>query len=251
MVIYTAAHSAVNGARSVGPVQAVPPASSVSPDSRGARESDPFGPAYIRKAAAQETEHDTYTADARMTKELEQRDREVRQTESAKGEAVGDENFIYQVGPNGQRYAIGTAPHAVKDEEEESSGSSEKGPDGEELSENDEELLERLKARDAKVRNHEAAHVMASGGQASMPTYTYQTGPDGKRYAIGGSVDISILSTGDAESDARRAKNAYRAAMAVGEPSTQDMQTASKAQSMSAKSMQEAAAKYAAMEEMY
>lgn len=122
----------------------------------------------------------------------------------------------------------------------------EKGVDGKELSEHDEALLQKLQARDAKVRSHEAAHVMAAGGQASSPTYTYQTGPDGKRYAIGGSVNISIMTTGDSEADARRAKKAYRAAMATGEPSSRDMQTATLAQEMSARAMREGTEKYAA-----
>jgi hypothetical protein len=93
----------------------------------------------------------------------------------------------------------------------------------------DEKMLRELQQRDAQVRSHESAHVMAAGGQASMPTYSYQTGPDGRRYAIGGSVDISMISSGDSEQSARQAQKAYRAAMAAGEPSSADMQAASRA----------------------
>lgn len=112
------------------------------------------------------------------------------------------------------------------------------------LSKNDEALLQRLKARDAVVRNHEAAHVMAAGGQAGSPTYTYQTGPDGKRYAIGGSVNISITTTGDPEADAREAKTAQRAAMAAGEASAADVQTASRAAAKASQATQKALANY-------
>ena len=150
--------------------------------------------------------------------------------------------YVRETEPNGQEiFAVYTATGNMAD----SLKKREKGVDGKELSESDEELLQKLKSRDAKVRSHEAAHVMAAGGQASSPTYTYQTGPDGRRYAIGGSVDISIMTTGDGEADARRAKKAYRAAMATGEPSARDLQTATRAQSMSAKSMKDAAARYA------
>lgn len=166
--------------------------------------------------------------DAATVNKLEQRDREVRQREEAKGEAIGGENYIYQIGPDGKRYAIGAAAHAVRPEDQ-SGGSSSvtRAPDGSELSAEDEDLVRRLEARDDKVRAHEAAHVMAAGGQAGMPVYTFQTGPDGRRYAVGGSVSIAILATGDEAGDARRARRAYRAAMAVGEPSAQDMETAS------------------------
>lgn len=154
--------------------------------------------------------------------------------------------YVRESKPNGQEnFATYMANAHMTD----SPGKREKGVDGKELSESDEALLQKLKARDAKVKSHEAAHVMAAGGQASSPTYTYQTGPDGRRYAIGGSVNISIMTTGDSEADARRAQKAYRAAMATGEPSARDMQTATKAQSMSTKSVQDAADRYAAVQD--
>lgn len=67
--------------------------------------------------------------------------------------------------------------------------------------------LAKLQQRDAKVKAHEQAHVRAAGGQAGTPTYTYQTGPDGQKYAIGGSVNISIISNGDDESGLRQAND--------------------------------------------
>lgn len=118
------------------------------------------------------------------------------------------------------------------------------------MSESDRELLQRLKQRDAMVRRHENSHMMAAGGQAAgMPTYTYQTGPDGRNYAIGGSVDISIMTTGDHEADARRAGKAARAAMAAGEPSAADMETAAKASSMQGRAARRAMETYAAQAE--
>lgn len=210
---------------------------------------DGFAASLVRETRSAGTAEEAalYGSDARMINKLEQRDREVRQTESAKGEALGDSNFIYQVGPDGKRYAIGTAAHAVKpDGGMAEEASKQRGVDGKELSEGDEALLEKLQARDAKVRNHEAAHVMAAGGQAQgLPTYTYQTGPDGRRYAIGGSVNISVMRTGDEEANVRRANKAYRAAMATGEPSVRDMQTAHKAAAISAQEKQRALESYA------
>ncbi|SBV91690.1 exported hypothetical protein [uncultured delta proteobacterium] len=253
--------AATSGVPSVLPVAA--PASSAAPENYG---SGLFGPAYVREGQRANGESfpvytadgslrsgdampgDEDLADARAVKALEDRDRQVRRTEDAKGEAVGGSNFIYQMGPDGKRYAIGTAAHAVRQDGGAASGgdaqfgSTARGTDGEPLSSEDEALVQKLEARDAKVRNHEAAHIMAAGGQAAgLATYTYQTGPDGKRYAIGGSVNISMMRTGDAEQDARQAQNAYRAAMATGEPSSRDMQTAARAQ---ARAMEAGAAQW-------
>jgi hypothetical protein len=54
-------------------------------------------------------------------------------------------------------------------------------------------VLEKFKNKDAEIRTHEQAH--ASIGHTTSPiSYNYQQGPDGKMYAVGGSVrmDTSI-----------------------------------------------------------
>jgi len=56
-----------------------------------------------------------------------------------------------------------------------------------------ERVLEKFKQADAGIRSHEQIH--ASIGQTTSPiSYNYQEGPDGKLYAVGGSVrlDTSI-----------------------------------------------------------
>ena len=65
-----------------------------------------------------------------------------------------------------------------------------------ELTDEEEQIVKELKARDAEVRAHEAAHIAASGGLAGAPSYTFQDGPDGKRYAVGGEVSIDTSSGG-------------------------------------------------------
>ena len=53
--------------------------------------------------------------------------------------------------------------------------------------------LARLQQRDQEVRTHERAHLAAAGGLAvSGASFSYVTGPDGKRYANGGEVGISV-----------------------------------------------------------
>ncbi|MDV7392559.1 putative metalloprotease CJM1_0395 family protein, partial [Arthrospira platensis SPKY1] len=60
-----------------------------------------------------------------------------------------------------------------------------------ELSESELRELQQLQQRDREVRAHEMAHVAAGAGLVTRgASYTYQTGPDGQRYAIGGEVSI-------------------------------------------------------------
>jgi len=50
-------------------------------------------------------------------------------------------------------------------------------------------VLEKFKQTDANIRSHEQIH--ASIGHTTAPiSYTYQEGPDGKMYAVGGSVKL-------------------------------------------------------------
>lgn len=188
---------------------------------------------------------ETEAADARMISKLEARDQQVRQKAEEEGSATGKVQFIYQTGPDGERYAIGSALHLTRRDADNDAAQGEPydkaaaptGPDGEKLSEADQQLVQDLKARDAKVRQHEATHIMAAGGQvAGGPTYVYQAGPDGRRYAVGGSVQISMGSfTGDPEETERSAMKAHRAAMATGDPSAADAHTAQQAMSLAAR----------------
>ncbi len=99
------------------------------------------------------------------------------------------------------------------------------------------QALEKLKARDREVRAHEQAHLSAAGGLATGgASFTYQSGPDGNRYAIGGEVNIDTSSTpGDPEATIRKAETIRRAALAPAEPSGQDRQVAAATASMIAK----------------
>lgn len=115
------------------------------------------------------------------------------------------------------------------------------GP-GEELTEGEKQEVQELKQRDREVRQHEQAHMAAAGGYArGGPSYEYTTGPDNKRYAVGGEVSIDTSKESDPEATIRKAQIIYRAAMAPAEPSGQDRQVASSAKQMEAEARQELA----------
>lgn len=105
------------------------------------------------------------------------------------------------------------------------------------------QVINQLKARDAEVRAHEQAHLAAAGGLATGgASYVYQTGPDGKRYAVGGEVGIDTSPVaGDPEATMQKAQAIRRAALAPAEPSSQDMRVASAATQMEAQARVELA----------
>lgn len=100
----------------------------------------------------------------------------------------------------------------------------------------DRQMISKLKARDREVRAHEAAHMAVGGAHAGGASYTYQIGPDGTRYAIGGEVPIDVSPVpGDPEATIRKMEQIKAAAMAPGEPSGADRRIAANADAARAK----------------
>ncbi len=96
-----------------------------------------------------------------------------------------------------------------------------------------------LKATDAAVRAHEAAHVGAGGSYVrGAASFTYREGPDGKQYAVGGEVSIDTSPVaGNPQATILKMITVRAAAMAPADPSAADRAVAAAA------SRQEAAAR--------
>ena len=122
-------------------------------------------------------------------------------------------------------------------------GSALAGTDPKEMEAAAQRRLAALKRRDSEVRRHEQAHLAAAGGYArSGASFQYVTGPDGKRYAVGGEVTIDVSSVpGDPEATIRKAQIVRRAALAPASPSPQDRRVAHDASKMELKARQELA----------
>ena len=139
-----------------------------------------------------------------------------------------------------------TAPDAGEEEDSANGGeatdvSEERTLTGQELTDDQRKEVDRLKERDREVRAHEQAHV-AAGGQYVRGgiQFEYQTGPDGRRYAVGGEVSIdSSPIPGDPQKTIQKAQQIRRAAMAPAEPSGQDRRVASAPSQMEVKARQE------------
>ncbi len=105
-------------------------------------------------------------------------------------------------------------------------------PDQEQLSLSNEAMavVRELQQRDLEVKRHEKAHMAAGAGLTGGAHYTYQKGPDGQRYAIGGEVSIDTSEVqGDPARTIKHAESVRRAALAPANPSAQDLAVAAQA----------------------
>ncbi len=113
------------------------------------------------------------------------------------------------------------------------------------LSPQEQQQVLELKRRDSEVKAHEQAHLSAAGDLAQGgASFDYETGPDGKRYAVGGEVNIDTSTvSGDPQATLRKAQQIRRAATAPADPSAQDRSVAAEASRMEAQARIEIADK--------
>jgi len=101
---------------------------------------------------------------------------------------------------------------------------------GENLTREEQQVVTQLRVRDVQVRAHEQAHLAAAGGYAaSGASFQYQRGPDGRKYAVGGEVQIDVSSESDPAKTIRKMNVVRAAALAPADPSAQDRRVAARA----------------------
>lgn len=101
---------------------------------------------------------------------------------------------------------------------------------GDELDSADQAVLTKLELRDRQVRTHEQAHLATAGRYANGgASFTYQRGPDGRLYAVGGEVSIDISVESTPEETIRKMQVVKQAALAPSDPSATDRQVAAQA----------------------
>ncbi len=123
----------------------------------------------------------------------------------------------------------GTGPQAAQ-----LAGRPETGPRSaklpDELSPSERADVAKLQQRDQQVRQEEKAHAAVAGDLAGPINYVYQRGPDGRQYAVGGSVSLQAGNpSGDPEQARRLAGRMAAAANAATNPSAQDYAAARQA----------------------
>ena len=109
------------------------------------------------------------------------------------------------------------------------------------LTSEEQQEVARLRKRDVEVRKHEQAHKAAAGSLAvGGPRFEYEVGPDGRRYAVGGEVQLDTAPIpGDPQATLRKAQQIKRAALAPADPSPQDRRVAAEATRMAAEARRE------------
>ena len=108
------------------------------------------------------------------------------------------------------------------------------------LSAEEQQTVQKLKIRDTEVRVHEQAHLAMAGQYAAGgPSFTYQTGPDGRRYAVGGEVPIDVSKEKTPEQTIQKMRIVRSAALAPAQPSSADQSIAAAASMKEAEARRE------------
>lgn len=113
------------------------------------------------------------------------------------------------------------------DEAQDSNQQSSQNPN--ELTPAQEQIVQDLQVRDLEVRAHEQAHAAVGGRYTGSPSYSYETGPDGKRYAVEGEVSVDLSKPSNPEDTIAKMRKVHQAALAPANPSAQDLRVASEA----------------------
>ncbi len=92
------------------------------------------------------------------------------------------------------------------------------------------QVIRELENRDKEVRTHEMAHAAVGGAFTGSPSYSFQIGPDGKKYAVEGEVSVDLTPVpGDPKETIAKMKKVQAAALAPAQPSAQDVRVAASA----------------------
>ncbi len=136
--------------------------------------------------------------------------------------------------------AASTTTETTETSDTEETENTQSNNQSEELTEDEQQEVDELKARDTEVRTHEQAHLAAAGSLAmGGASFEYEEGPDGNRYAVGGEVSIDTSPEATPEETIAKMQQVKAAAMAPAEPSSQDRAVAASAMQQLAEAQQE------------
>jgi len=91
----------------------------------------------------------------------------------------------------------------------------------------EEQEIKNLQQRDQEVKAHERAHASVGGTTTGAPSYSYEIGPDGKKYAVSGEVSVDLSKVpGNPSATITKMQKVHAAALAPINPSAQDARVA-------------------------
>ena len=124
----------------------------------------------------------------------------------------------------------------TENESKEDSGKSDSGVFAEQRE------IKALQSRDQEVRAHEMAHAAVGGPYTGTPNYSFEQGPDGKKYAVEGDVSVDVAPIeGDPKATIAKMQKVHAAALAPASPSSQDIRVAASASRIIAQAQAELA----------
>lgn len=170
------------------------------------------------------------------TQRVSERVPAVTATTEAPGSRPREDRFDASGAAPTEEAQIGNEKNATADDTQEKPAN---GPKGQELTPDERQVVSELQLRDREVRAHEAAHKAAGGAAVGGASYTYQQGPDGRQYAIGGEVPVDLSTGGSPEAVIAKMEQVRAAALAPGEPSSQDQAVAAAADAIAAQARRE------------
>ena len=148
--------------------------------------------------------------------EIKNRGTELKQAIEGRGEDSSGREQNGEGGGNSQHNGQGHSQEGSADEKRQQAA--------------EQREIAELKKRDAEVKAHEQAHASVGGQLAGSPSYSYQTGPDGQKYAVGGEVNIDLAEVpGDPQATIIKMQQVKAAALAPADPSGADQQIAAEA----------------------
>jgi len=129
--------------------------------------------------------------------------------------------------------AAGETPPAIREGTEASPESTDSAkanaanPGARDLDQAELQVLADMQRRDQEVRAHEQAHKAAGGAYAGAISLSFERGPDGKNYAVGGSVSIDVSPVpNDPDATIQKMRQVQAAALAPASPSAPDRRIA-------------------------
>jgi len=147
---------------------------------------------------------------------------------------LSDAEFVGAPADSDDGAGIGNSPELAgkgggSGDDEEAAGGAGDSFNPVQLSKEELQLISELASRDREVRSHELAHQAVGGQYTGAAAFSFQTGPDGKRYAIGGEVPIDVSPAKNPEATIQKMRTVKAAALAPAEPSPQDLSVAATA----------------------
>ncbi|HEX3074824.1 MAG TPA: putative metalloprotease CJM1_0395 family protein, partial [Ignavibacteriales bacterium] len=118
---------------------------------------------------------------------------------------------------------------------------------GKKLSDDAQKVVKNLETIDSKVKTHENAHKAAGGNLVrGGASYNYESGPDGRQYAVSGEVQIELSADpSNPQATIQKMQQVKRAALAPADPSGQDRAVAAMASSIESQARAELSARNA------